>query len=97
MRLTSRNICNCGKISCIDYSNYDSAMCRNGGSYAEGVILHNNNDGTFTVVPYTSGEYCPKCGSWDCSGDCYDDEIVSAISAGVICIRSPCGPLSRLA
>lgn len=81
MKLTSRNICNFKKISCIDYSNYDPALCRNGGSYAEGDILYNNGNGTFTVVPYTSGEYCPKCGSWDCPGDCCEDDIVSAISA----------------
>lgn len=81
MRMTSKNICNYGKISCIDYSNYDPARCNNGGCYAEGEILYNNGNGTFTVVPYTSGEYCPKCGSWDCSGGCCEDEIVSAISA----------------
>ena len=81
MRMTSENIKNYSTIRCRDYSDYDPARCNNGGAYATGVTLYNNDDGTFTSVPYTSGEYCPKCGSWDCGGGCSEDDRISAIEA----------------
>ena len=61
------------RITVRDYSDYDSDLCHDGGHYAVGVTFIRHPDG-WERREYTSGDYCPYCGSFDCCGDCEEAE-----------------------
>lgn len=61
-----------------DYSNYDSAKSRNGGCYwfeTRYTRVAECPD-FYEVTEHTSGEFCPYCRSWNCSGDCHEAEFM---------------------
>jgi len=66
-----------GAEYCVDllYSDYDSNLCHDGGHYATGVTFIRRPDG-WERQEYTSGDYCPYCGSFDCCGSC--EEVLAA-------------------
>ena len=67
--VTTRNLRTCSHVRVRDYSDYDSEKCHDGGHYCTGVDFYRHGDG-WERQEYTSGDYCPYCGSFDCSGDC---------------------------
>ena len=60
-----------------DYSNYDSSRSRNGGNYWFGTKYSQVPGGLYKVTEHTSGEFCPYCRNWNCTGVCHDDEFVT--------------------
>ena len=64
------------RITVRDYSDYDSDLCHDGGHYAVGVTFIRRPDG-WERQEYTSGDYCPYCGSFDCCGDCEEAEAAA--------------------
>ena len=65
------------RITVRDYSDYDSNLCHDGGHYATGVTFIRHADG-WERREYTSGDYCPYCGSFDCCGSCEEAETARA-------------------
>lgn len=65
------------RITVRDYSDYDSNLCHDGGHYATGVTFIRHADG-WERREYTSGDYCPYCGSFDCCGDCEEAEAAES-------------------
>lgn len=65
------------RITIRDYSDYDSNLCHDGGHYATGVTFIRRPDG-WERREYTSGDYCPYCGSFDCCGSCEEAEAAEA-------------------
>ena len=65
------------RITVRDYSDYDSDLCHDGGHYAVGVTFIRHADG-WERQEYTSGDYCPYCGSFDCCGSCEEAEAAEA-------------------
>ena len=57
------------RIEVRDWSGYDSEKCHDGGHYCTGVDFYRHGDG-WERQEYTSGDYCPYCGSFDCCGSC---------------------------
>ena len=57
------------RITIRDYSNYDP--------YKTGVTFIRRPDG-WERREYTSGDYCPYCGSFDCCGSCEEAEAAQA-------------------
>ena len=57
------------RITVRDYSDYGSDLCHDGGHYATGVTFIRHPDG-WERQEFTSGDYCPYCGSFDCCGSC---------------------------
>ena len=64
-----KRIAAAARITVRDYSDYDSDLCHDGGHYATGVTFIRHADG-WERREYTSGDYCPYCGSFDCCGSC---------------------------
>ena len=64
------------RITVRDYSDYDSGLCHDGGHYAVGVTFIRHPDG-WERQEYTSCDYCPYCGSFDCCGDCEEAEAAA--------------------
>ena len=64
-----KRIAAAARITIRDYSDYDSEKCHDGGHYAVGVTFIRHADG-WERREYTSGDYCPYCGSFDCCGNC---------------------------
>ena len=64
------------RITVRDYSDYDSDLCHDGGHYATGVTFIRHADG-WERQEYTSGDYCPYCGSFDCCGSCEEAEAAA--------------------
>ena len=64
------------RITVRDYSDYDSDLCHDGGLYAVGVTFIRHPDG-WERREYTSGAYCPSCGSFDSCGDCEEAETAA--------------------
>jgi len=64
------------RITVRDYSDYDSDLCHDGGHYAVGVTFIRHADG-WERREYTSGDYCPYCGSFDCCGSCEEAEAAA--------------------
>lgn len=62
------------RISIRDYSNYDPEKCHDGGCYAVGMDFYRHPSG-WECKRFTSGDYCPYCGSFECPGDCEDARI----------------------
>ena len=67
--VTTRNLRTCSHVRVRDYSDYDSEKCHDGGHYCTGADFYRHGDG-WERREYTSGEYCPYCGSFDCCGNC---------------------------
>lgn len=65
------------RITIRDYSDYNSSLCHDGGHYATGVTFIRRPDG-WERQEYTSGDYCPYCGSFDCCGSCEEAETAEA-------------------
>ena len=55
---------------------YASTLCHAGGHYAVGVTFIRHPDG-WERQEYTSGDYCPYCGSFDCCGSCEEAEAAA--------------------
>ena len=70
-------IASAARITVRDYSDYDSDLCHDGGHYATGVTFIRHADG-WERREYTSGDYCPYCGSFDCCGSCEEAETAEA-------------------
>ena len=70
-------IASAARIKVRDYSDYDSDLCHDGGHYAVGVTFIRHPDG-WERREYTSGDYCPYCGSFDCCGSCEEAEAAQA-------------------
>ena len=70
-------IASAARITVRDYSDYDSDLCHDGGHYAVGVTFIRHSDG-WERQEYTSGDYCPYCGSFDCCGSCEEAEAAQA-------------------
>ena len=70
-------IASAARITIRDYSNYDPDKCHDGGSYKTGVTFIRHADG-WERQEYTSGDYCPYCGSFDCCGSCEEAEAAQA-------------------
>ena len=70
-------IASAARITVRDYSDYDSDLCHDGGHYAVGVTFIRHPDG-WERREYTSGDYCPYCGSFDCCGSCEEAEAAQA-------------------
>ena len=70
-------IASAARITVRDYSNYDPDKCHDGGSYKTGVTFIRRPDG-WERQEYTSGDYCPYCGSFDCCGSCEEAEAAQA-------------------
>ena len=70
-------IASAARITVRDYSNYDPDKCHDGGSYKTGVTFIRRPDG-WERREYTSGDYCPYCGSFDCCGSCEEAEAAQA-------------------
>ena len=70
-------IASAARITLRDYSNYDPDKCHDGGSYKTGVTFIRHADG-WERREYTSGDYCPYCGSFDCCGSCEEAEAAQA-------------------
>ena len=64
------------RITIRDYSDYDSSLCHDGGHYAVGVTFIRHADG-WERQEYTSGDYCPACGSFDRCGSCEEAEAAA--------------------
>lgn len=69
-------IASAARITIRDYSDYDSNLCHDGGHYATGVTFIRHPDG-WERQEYTSGDYCPYCGSFDCCGSCEEAEAAA--------------------
>ena len=69
-------IASAARITVRDYSNYDPDKCHDVGSYKTGVTFIRQPDG-WERQEYTSGDYCPYCGSFDCCGDCEEAETAA--------------------
>ena len=69
-------IASAARITVRDYSNYDPDKCHDGGSYKTGVTFIRHPDG-WERQEYTSGDYCPYCGSFDCCGNCEEAEAAA--------------------
>lgn len=67
--VSTKNLRTCSHVRVRDYSDYDSELCHDGGRYATGVDFYRHEDG-WERQEYTSGDYCPYCGSFDCCGSC---------------------------
>ena len=70
-------IASAARITVRDYSDYDSDLCHDGGHYATGVTFIRHADG-WERQEYTSGDYCPSCGSFDCFGSCEEAAAAAA-------------------
>ena len=68
------------RLTVSDFTDYDSRYCRNGGRYGFWTNYENyeGND-AYVVKEFTTGEFCPYCGSWDCSGDCTEPETAEKL------------------
>ena len=54
-----------------DYTDYVEEYSNNGGSYMFGTRYSREpNKEVWHSHRYSSGEFCPYCGSWECSGWC---------------------------
>lgn len=72
-----KRIAAAARITIRDYSDYDSEKCHDGGHYVTGVTFIRHPDG-WERQEYTSGDYCPYCGSFDCCGNCEEAEAAQA-------------------
>ena len=63
-------------IRVYDDSEYVPELGNNGGAYRYWTKFTRTADDVWNVTEHTSGEFCPHCGSWDCSGECSEPEQI---------------------
>jgi len=62
-------------IELVDETDYNPDTCRNGGGYSFTTRYARVGENKWLVTEHTSGDFCPYCGSFDCCGDCHEDEF----------------------
>lgn len=62
------------RVDINDYREYDSDRCCNGGAYSWHHHYTRVCENMWELTEGTSGEFCPYCRSWDCTGWCRDEE-----------------------
>lgn len=61
------------KVDINDYTAYDPDYCCNGGRYSWHYHYSRVCENMWELTESTSGEFCPYCRSWDCTGWCRDE------------------------
>lgn len=87
---TVENIKNINVIKTVDMSDFVEGMDNNGGHYSYWTEYTRTADDVWEMTEHTSGEFCPYCGSWDCSGECspeaeriYTEDLVVILNSFV--------------
>lgn len=62
------------RVDINDYRSYDPDRCCNGGAYSWHYHYTRRCENMWELTESTSGEFCPYCRSWDCTGWCRDGE-----------------------
>lgn len=84
---TVENIKNINVIKVVNDSEFNPELCNNGGAYRYWTEYTRTVNDVWEVTEHTSGEFCPYCGSWECSGECspeaeriYTEDLVATLN-----------------